>query len=425
MARIVLTTWGSLGDLHPFLALAIELQRRGHASVVATLPAWRDNVERAGVEFQPMRPNVAPDDPGARDIVRKVLDARGGPEYLFTQVLAKSLRDVYADTLAAVTGADLLVSHQLPQTAPIVAQRTGVKWVSAVLAPMGFLSAYDPPTPPQAPAMRRVMAAHPIIGRGVNQIVRGVTNRWMRPVYRLRAELGMPRGRHPLFEGQHSPARVLALFSPLLAEKQPDYPAQTVVTGFPFYDSAPTRPVDPDLLAFLDRGEPPIVFTLGSSAVWIADDFYPVSIAAVRALGRRALLLVGENAQALRTEVPESIGVFDYAPHHLVMPRASVIVHQGGVGTTAQALRAGRPTLVVPFGQDQPDNARRVVELGVGRTITRGHYRVDRLVRELSLLAAPDYAQRARAVGVQIGAERGVEVAADEIEKVLAARFAS
>ena len=268
---------------------------------MATLSSWRDNVERAGVEFQPIRPNVAPDDPGARDIVRKILDARGGPEYLFAKVLGPSMRDLYADTLAAVTGADLLVSHQLPQTAPIVAERTGVKWVSAVVAPMGFLSAYDPPTPPQAPAMRRLMAVHPVVGG--SSIARARGDRIMgAPIYELRAELGMPRGGHPLFEGQHSPARVLALFSPLLGEKQPDYPAQTVVTGFPFYDAAPTRPADPELLAFLNRGEPPIVFTLGSSAVWIADDFYPVSIAAVRALGRRALLLVGENAQALRAD---------------------------------------------------------------------------------------------------------------------------
>jgi UDP:flavonoid glycosyltransferase YjiC (YdhE family) len=425
MARIVLTTWGSLGDLHPFLALAIELKRRGHAAVVATLPAWRDNVERAGIEFQPIRPNVSSDDPAARDVVRKILDAGGGPAYLFTQVLGPSIRDVYADTLAAVSGADLLVSHQLPQTSPIVAERTGIRWVSAVVAPMGFLSAYDPPTPPQAPAMRRLMAMHPAVGRMFNRVARIATNRWMRPVYRLRAELGLPAGGHPLFEAQHSPARVLALFSPLLGEKQPDYPAQTVVTGFPFYDAAPSRPVDPELLAFLNRGEPPIVFTLGSSAVWIADDFYPVSIAAVRALGRRALLLVGENAQALRAQVPESIGVFDYAPHHLVMPRASVIVHQGGVGTTAQALRAGRPTLVVPFGQDQPDNARRVVALGVGRTISRGHYRVDRVVRELSALAEPGYVQRAHTVAVQVGNERGVENAADEVEKELSPRFAS
>jgi rhamnosyltransferase subunit B len=108
-----------------------------------------------------------------------------------------------------------------------------------------------------------------------------------------------------------------------------------------------------------------------------------------------------------------------------VMPRASAIVHQGGVGTTAQALRAGRPALVVPFGQDQPDNARRAARLGVARTITRRQYRVDRLVRELSLLAKPGYAERAHEVGVQVAAERGVENACDEIEKVLGSRFAS
>lgn len=424
MARVVFTTWGSLGDLHPFLALATEMRRRGHEASVATVPAWRENVERAGLGFHPIRPDIAPDDPDARTVIRHIMDARGGPEYLFTRVFGPHLKEVYADTLAAVKGADLLVSHQLPNTAPIVAQQTGVKWVSSVVAPFGFLSAYDPPTPPQAPALRPLIAMHPLAGRLFTRVARTVTNRWMEPVYRLRAELGMPRGGHPLFEAQHSPTRVLALFSRLLGEIQPDYPPQTVVTGFPFYDAAPTRPADPELLAFLDGGEPPIVFTLGSSAVWIADDFYPVSIAAARALGQRALLLVGQDAADLRTRVPKSIGVFDYAPHALVMPRASVIVHQGGVGTTGQGLRAGRPTLVVPFGQDQPDNARRVVQLGVGRTIARGHYTVGRVVRELSHLMAPGYSRRAGLVGAQIRSERGVETGCDEIEKALGPRFA-
>ena len=267
---------------------------------MATLPAWRENVEGAGLAFRPIRPDISPDDPAARDIIRNIMDARRGPEYLFTELFGPHLREVYTDTLAAVDGADLLVSHQLPNTAPIVAQQTGVKWVSAVVAPLGFLSAYDPPTPPQAPALRPLIAIHPLAARLFNRIGRVVTNRWMQPVYRLRAELGMPRGAHPLFEGQHSPARVLALFSRLLGDRQPDYPPQAVVTGFPFYDAAPTRPADPGLLRFIDAGEPPIVFTLGSSAVWIADDFYAVSIAAARALGRRALLLVGQNAERLR-----------------------------------------------------------------------------------------------------------------------------
>lgn len=425
MARIVFTTWGSLGDLHPFLALAIELKGRGHAVVVATVAAWRENVERAGVEFKPLRPDVPTDEAATREIIRRILDANGGPAFLFTRVFGPVMREVYDDTLAAVAGADLIVTHQLPQTGPIVAQQTGIPWVSAIVAPFGFLSASDPPTPPQAPAVRALMAMHPVVGRAFNRLVRVVTHRWMRPVYRLRAELGMPPGGHPLFEGQHAPGLVLALFSPLFGEKQSDYPEQTVVTGFPFYDAAPTRPIDPEVTRFLDAGEPPIVFTLGSSAVWVADDFYQVSIAAVRALGRRALLLVGDDPGPLRARVPDSIGVFAYAPHAAVMPRASVIVHQGGVGTTAQALRSGRPSLIVPFGQDQPDNARRVVLLGAGRTIARGHYRVDRVVGELSALVTPEYDRRAAAVGAQIREERGSQQGADEIERILRGRFAA
>lgn len=421
MARVVFTTWGSLGDLHPYLALAVELKRRGHDPIVASMPAWRANVERDGIGFRLIRPDVAPGDPNARELVRKVLDEREGPEFLFRKIFAPQTRETYDDTLAAVQGGDLLVSHQLPITAPIVAQQTAVTWVSAVLTPMGFLSAYDPPTLANAPWARGMTALHPAIAGTINRIGRAITNRWIEPLYRVREELGMPRGGHPLFEGQHAPARVLALFSRVLGDTQPDYPPQTVMTGFPFYDTAPNqRPADPELLRFLDAGDPPIVFTLGSAAVWVADDFYAVSIAAAQALGRRALLLVGENVEAMRAGLPDTIGVFDYAPHRTVMPRAGVIVHQGGIGTTAQALRAGRPTLVVPFGQDQPDNARRVVKLGVARTVSRGQYTRERVTRELSALVSdPKYAERARTVGVQVAAERGVETACDEIEGML------
>jgi len=420
MAHIVFTTWGSLGDLHPYLTLALELKGRGHDAIVATLPTARGNVERAGLEFRPIRPDVPIEDPGSREIVRKILDERTGPKFLFKQVFAPHMRETYDDTLAAVKGADLLVSHQLPITTPIVAEQTGIKWVSGIVAPMGFLSGYDPPTLPHAPWLRQVGLWHPAIGGAIRQLARVLTKPWLESWYRLRKDLGMPPDGHPLFEAQHSPSCVLALFSRLLAEKQPDYPPQTVITGFPFYDAAPQHPPNPDLLRFLDDGEPPIVFTLGSSAVWIADDFYPVSIAAARALGRRALLLAGEDADAIRAHAPDGIGVFDYAPHGIVMPRAGVIVHQGGIGTTAQALRAGRPTLIVPFGQDQPDNARRVVSLGVARTIPRGGYSIDRVISELSaLLSDPGYAQRALVVGEQVRAERGVQTACDSIERVL------
>ena len=420
--RIVFTTWGSLGDLHPYMALALELTRRGHDASIATLGFYRDIVESAGLGFHPLRPDVSPDDTGARELVRRVLDAKDGPRHLMLDVFAPVIDQMYDDTLAAVNangGADLLVTHQVPLTGPVVAHKTGVPWVSAVLLPMGFLSEYDPPTPPQAPWLQKVAALHPIFARTFNALGRRVTAPWVAPVYALRERVGLPRGGNPVFEGQHSPSLVLGLFSRLLSAKLPDFPPQTIVTGFPFYDAADQKPAPSELLEFLDAGEPPIVFTLGSSAVWIAEGFYQTAIDVVKALGRRALLLAGEQTPALRAAgLPATIAAFEYAPHSVVMPRASVIVHQGGVGTTGQALRAGRPMLVVPFGQDQPDNARRCVRLGVARTITRQAFKATRVRDELTnLLNNPTYAVRAAAVGAEVRAEQGATVACDALER--------
>jgi rhamnosyltransferase subunit B len=418
-ARIVFTTWGSLGDLHPYMALALDLQRRGHDVAIATVPGWRAHVEAAGLECLPMRPDVPPEE-GSREIVRRILDPREGPPYLFREVFAPALRDTYEDTLAAARGADLLVSHQIPVTTPIVVEQTGIEWVSAVLMPMGFLSAYDPPTPPQGPILREIAALHPVLGRAFNRIGRRISASWVEPVYRFREDLGLARGPNPVFEGQHAPALVLALFSRVLAQKQPDYPAQTLIAGFPFYDAAASRPLDPDVQRFLEGGDPPIVFTLGSSAVFLADDFWQVSIEAATRLNRRALLLAGEQATALRGSLPPSMLAVDYAPHSAVMPRGAVTVHQGGIGTTAQALRAGRPMLVVPFGQDQPDNARRCTLLGLARTIPRGRYTAARVERELrALLTDSTCARRASEAAAIVNAEQGTTTACDAIEAQL------
>jgi DNA-3-methyladenine glycosylase I len=287
--RVVFTTWGSLGDLHPYMALALELRRRGHDASIVTLGFCREIVERAGLGFYPLRPDVAPDDPGARELVRRVLDAKDGPRHLMLDVFAPVIDQTYDDTLAAVNadgGADLLVTHQVPLTGPVVAQKTGVPWVSAVLLPMGFLSEYDPPTPPQAPGLQKVAALHPIFGRTFSALGRRVTAPWVAPVYALRERVGLPRGGNPVFEGQHSPSLVLGLFSRLLSAKLPDFPPQTIVTGFPFYDAADQKPAPPELLGFLDAGEPPIVFTLGSSAVWIAEQ--PDLRGSRRCRGRRS-----------------------------------------------------------------------------------------------------------------------------------------
>lgn len=422
--RIVFTTWGSYGDLHPYMALALELRARGHRPVLATSPYYRDKIEAAGLDFAPVRPDIpSPDTAEASEMIRRAVDQQQGPRYVIRDLVAAHTRETYFDTLDAVTKhgqADLLVSHTVPFAAPLIAEKTGLPWISTVLAPIPFVSAYDPPSPPQFPALRPLLALHPIIARAAIGIGQLSTDSWFAPVRQLRRELGLPPGRNPVFAGQHSPTRVLALFSPLFAQAQPDFPPHTSITGFPFYDRKDEQSPSTDLQRFLEAGEPPLLFTLGSSAVWIGKDFFRTSIEAARTLKRRALLLIGDERNLPSTGLPEGIAAFDYAPHSLVMPRASVIVHPGGIGTTGQALRSGRPMLVVPFGQDQPDNARRCVKLGVARTLALNRYTVARVVAELhELLANPAYSRRATEVGKQVQAEGGTPRACDAIEETL------
>lgn len=406
------------------MALALELQERGYHSVIATSPLYREKVEAEGLAFHPLRPDLpSPDSETSAELIRRVSHGRGGPSYLFRELLVPHLRETYADTLAAVTadgGADLLVSHQVPLTAPLVAEKTGVKWISSVLFPIAFASAYDPPTPPQLPALRTLAATHPLVARTLFGIGKWTTKSWVEPIQQLRKDLGLPPKGNPIFEGQHSPTLVLALFSKLLAQIQPDFPSNTIITGFPFYDRKDAETPSPELFRFLDEGEPPLLFTLGSSLVWIAKDFYRISIEAAQKLGRRALLLIGDKRNLPHTKLPDGMAAFDYAPHSLVMPRASVVVHQGGIGTTGQALRAGQPMLIVPFGQDQPDNARRCVRLGVGRTLSLSRYTVSRVASELSeLLDNPTYREQAAQVGQQVREENGTKRACDAIEQVI------
>ncbi|HYG82515.1 MAG TPA: glycosyltransferase [Pyrinomonadaceae bacterium] len=420
--RIVLTTFGSFGDVHPYIAVGLELKARGHRAVIATSPLYREKIEATGLDFRPIRPDFRPpqEEP---ELVAKIMDVKTGAEFLFKEVLMPHLRDGYEDLREATRDADLLVTHVITMAGPILAQKTGIPWVSTVLAPASFFSAHDPFVPPQAPGVIKLLRLSPLVARGFYAIARRITDKWAEPVYRLRAEVGLPRGRHPIFEGQHSPRLVLALYSRVLGAPQPDWPPNTAITGFPFFDrkdidGKAEADLAPGLKKFLDDGPAPVVFTLGSSAVFVAEDFYRESAAAARLLKRRAVLLIGDERNRPKGPLPADIAVFDYAPYGQILPRAAAVVHQGGVGTTGQALRAGVPTLIVPFNHDQPDNAARVERLGVGRTLPRKKYTAANVVEELGrLLGDETYAERAAAVGEVVRGEDGARTAADEIER--------
>ncbi len=422
--KIVLSTFGSFGDIHPYIAIALELKARGHSVVIATSEVYREKMDALELELHRVRPDMPSyDDPeGLSKLAAGLMEARGGTEKVIG-LLTPSLREAYEDLDAAVAGADLLLTHPLPLVGPIVAQLRGLPWVSSVLAPISFFSVYDPPMLPQAPALHPLQRRSVLLNKLIYRIASHELEKMMQPVYRLRAELGLPHGAQPLLAGQHSPTLVLALYSPVLGQPQRDWPPNARVTGFAFYDRRDyfgETEMQPELREFLDAGPPPIVFTLGSSAFWVANDFYRDSIKAAQSLGQRALLLIGHLRNLPPEPLPPGVAAFEYAPFSEVLPRARAIVHQGGVGTTGQALRAGRPTLIVPHAHDQFDNAARVVRLGCGRMIARPRYNAETATRGLAaLLEQPDYAVKAAEVGRLVQNEDGARAAADALEDVL------
>jgi UDP:flavonoid glycosyltransferase YjiC (YdhE family) len=156
------------------------------------------------------------------------------------------------------------------------------------------------------------------------------------------------------------------------------------------------------------------------AAAEVAGPFYEHSVTAAERLGRRAGIIVGKNARHCRASLPDGVIACDYAPFSELFPRAAVIVHAGGVGTTGLAMRSGRPMLVVPYAHDQFDNAARVARAGIARTIPRRRYTPTRVVAELGqLLDNPMYAERTSETGERVRQEDGVRAACDALEELL------
>ena len=416
--RIVLSTFGSLGDLHPYVAIARGLKERGHLPVIVTSDAHRKAVEGFGLEFHAVRPDI-PDPLAEPDAMRRVMDRRRGTEVVIQEWILPALRNSFDDLMRVSEGADLLVSHLLTFATPMVAALRGIPWVSTALQPSVYFSAYDPPLFPQTAPFANVPFLGPWFWRRYRGLVYRITRPWFAPLFALRAELGMPPTSFDPLLDNHSPSLDLALFSSTFAPRQPDWPKSTVVTGFPFLSLPDAAGLPPDLEDFLRNGSAPIVFTLGSSAVMTPGAFYDQSAESAARLGRRAVMLVGKDANIKPQRASHDVLVVDYVPHAALFPHAAAIVHQGGIGTTAEAMRSGRQMVVVPFAHDQPDNARRVERLGISRTIPRRRYTAERAARALRIvLEEPTYAERAEDIGRRIRTEDGVGTACAALEQV-------
>jgi UDP:flavonoid glycosyltransferase YjiC (YdhE family) len=407
--KIVLSTLGSHGDIHPFIALGKALKSRGYAPVLATTDLYREVAEREGLAFCAVRPSqhevLQSLGLTIEELARKTL---ADDTYLI-RLIQTSLAASYADLLPIVEDADLVLTHRIAYAAKCAAEKCSVPHVDIALSPMLFFSADDPPFGGPAPFARNLSRVGRAWNRSLYRLIKTLARPYCREALRFRAEIGLPANGDVPFLQDSVACAGFGLFSPLLAPAQPDFPGAAAIIGSTFHDGGETAPLDIELEDFLSAGEPPLVMTLGSFAALEGAKILRGGVEAARRLHRRVLVIAGrEDAKNFAHQAGPDVLVRGYAPHSTVFSRAAVVMHHGGVGTAAQALRSGRPQLIIPFFADQPDNAGRIARLGCARVLPRRNFTARRAAAHLqALLERSDYAENAQRVAGRVAMEDG------------------
>lgn len=421
--KIILATIGSLGDIHPFIAIGLALKARGFAVTVAVPHSLMEKVDRAGLEAVSIMPAFHEIWQGLglseAQIIQRIIDDQ---DFMIRRIAFPAIEQGVRALEAISQDACAIVGSLFALAAPIVAEKLGIPYIPAYLQPMTVFSAYDPPVGQKfgTVSCQRAMPWRLKWNSACFKLIRlEMRRRYTAQLNKVRVANGLPRQfTTPILDLESDRILRLGLYPAFFAPPQPDFPHNFHHVGFPIFDAgncaSPT--LDPEFEAFLDAGPAPLVFSLGSLVTAVAEDFYRESAAVARALGMRAVLLTG-GAPA---QAADDIFVRPYAPHSLVFPRAAAIVHHGGIGTSAQALRAGKPQMIVPHMGDQLDNGARIERLTVGKVVPPARFaarRVAPLLREM--LADKALAERARALAAEVHGQNGAIGAALAIERAL------
>ena len=407
----IFATLGTDGDVFPHIGVGARVRARGHQVTLAAPEPYRERAERLGLGFQPLV--------SAEDFGRMVADpdlwhplrsgrmmARWGAPFLPRQyeLLAGLARQPQS----------VLVTNPGVLSARLVQETLGCPTATLLLQPGLLPSTFAPPRMPAGLTLPR-WAPKPVGDMywaavdAMGYVIAG------RPLNRVRATLGLPPIRR-LFRWWLSPELAIGLFPEWYAAPQPDWPAQLRLVGFGHYDGDAGGELPEDLRAFCRSGAAPIAFTLGTGMSHAAD-FFRASVDACTLLGSRGLLLTKYPHQ-LPPRLPPGVRHCAFAPFRKLLPLCGAVVHHGGIGTTAAALSAGIPQLILPLAWDQPDNAHRVRALGVGESLGPRRRTAPHLANALARLMTPHVQAQCRSVADRLEGCDGSEAAADLIERM-------
>ncbi len=402
---------GSSGDVHPFFGLGEELRRRGHRVVVGVSAPFRELAERLDLEGVELTTQEEWDKVSRNP---DLWHPRKGFQVVCEWGILEMLPRQFELTEKLRQEGDwMVVNSALGVGGHIAAEKFGIPLATIHLQPAVILSADNSP---HLPPM--------LLGDGVPRWFKRfqfwlgdvlMINRCLKKgVNQFRQQHGLTPVKYAR-DMWYSNDLNIAMFPEWYAPAQADWPVNTRHAGFQLWDQASVSDVDQEVEDFLAAGDPPILFTAGS-AMETGDDFFAAASGACEILGCRGMLVAKHDHQ-IPAQLPPGVKHFSYIPFSQVFSRSAVVVHHGGVGTTAQCLAAGVRQLIMPMSHDQPDNARRIKNIGVGDWISRSRFKSEAVAAKLkALLDSPEVGDACGAYAKKMQAEDGLRNTANILE---------
>lgn len=407
---------GSRGDVQPYIALGTGLRQAGHRVRIATYDKFQAPILKLGLEFSPIDSELS--------FRAAKLEGKGRIDWFrsawrLNKLLPCFAERLWRDTLRACQGTEAIIYGFIASLmGHCAAEKLGVPCIATSIYPViGPTRAFPNLLFPALPLGGRYnWVTHQLFYHGIWQILRSFYSYWKRQNPEL------PRfSERPYGSLRGKPVPILYAYSPaVVAPKPPQWSDGQEVTGYWFLDnSAGWQPAD-DLAHFLASGPPPVYVGFGSMNLLDPQKVTEIVLEALARTGQRGLLLEGWGGLG-NVDLPDEVFQVKSAPHDWLFPQMAAVVHHGGSGTTAASLRAGVPSIVVPFTADQPFWGKRVYELGVGpKPIPRKRLSVERLAAAIAAATSDQIMQqRAAALGQRIRAENGVAQAVEVIHRHL------
>jgi sterol 3beta-glucosyltransferase len=407
--KITILTSGSRGDTQPYIALGLALKQAGHSVRLAAFENYESFVRSYGLDYFKVRGDVTSVAAGKSGQNAAKVDNPLKLLLSFNE-LKDHLFDLQQDFFNACKDSDIIVYHPGAVIGYFAARHFNIPSILATPFPLSPTREY--------PSL--IFYDMPRLSKGYNYITHKVLEQifWFASTSPLKAFLKKEFGQLPSgfanpfpLQTTHKNPTIMSC-SEYVFHTPADRLPNVHTTGYWFLDEDWTP--SPELHNFLQKGSAPVYIGFGSMGSFgSAEQTTALVIEALQRSGQRGVLASGWDGMSKKEKLPENIYMLESAPHSWLFPRMAAVVHHGGAGTTAEGLRAGVPSIIIPHANDQFAWGRRVYELGVGpKPIRRKKLTSENLAEAIRSALTDEVKSAARELGAKIRTERGAETAA-------------